>query len=181
MKPKRYIITGGPGSGKTTLLEHLKILGYPTKREVARELIELQMDNGGAVFPWSNRDKFDEVLASMSRKDYFESSRYPVTFFDGCMLDIIPWRRYLGLSTNRYSHLVEKYRFEREVFVLDPWDEIYLTDSVRPFSIEESILISNEIQKFYSELNFRVIDVPVLPPSERAAFVLGALENEVID
>ena len=32
-----YVITGGPGTGKTSLIEELKIVGYQTVKEVARD------------------------------------------------------------------------------------------------------------------------------------------------
>ncbi|WP_279157967.1 AAA family ATPase, partial [Parabacteroides goldsteinii] len=42
IKTGLYVITGGPGTGKTSLIEELKIVGYQTVKEVARDIIKEQ-------------------------------------------------------------------------------------------------------------------------------------------
>lgn len=176
MKPKRYIVAGGPGSGKTTLIEHLKRLGFHTRKEVAREVIEWNLEHGGRILPWIDRDLFDKNLANISSNDFIESGQYSIVFFDGCMLDIVPWRRYLNLSTEDFKRLLNEYSFEREVFVPEPWEDIYFSNAARPFSFEDSVAITKKITEFYKELNFQVICVPKAPPMERAKFVLETLK-----
>jgi len=45
--PKLFVVSGGPGAGKTTTLLELAKLGFPFAPEVARQIIQEQMQSGG--------------------------------------------------------------------------------------------------------------------------------------
>lgn len=47
-----YVITGGPGTGKTSLIEALERDGLKTIKEVARDIIKEQQQQGGEALPW---------------------------------------------------------------------------------------------------------------------------------
>ena len=50
--PNLFVISGGPGSGKTTVLQELAGRGFPFAREVARLIIQEQVQSGGTALPW---------------------------------------------------------------------------------------------------------------------------------
>jgi len=50
------VVSGGPGSGKTTVLHELAARGFPFAPEVARQIIQEQMQSGGVALPWGDRE-----------------------------------------------------------------------------------------------------------------------------
>lgn len=172
---RRYIISGGPGSGKTTLIDNLGMLGFPTRREAARKIIEWSLKNGETLLPWKNRDIFDKTLERISISDYEDTQSDDIVFFDGCMLDIVPWRRFLNLDTYEFEQLVDQYEFEKEVFIPQPWEDIYISSNSRPAKFQDSVAIRDEIVSFYEDNGYSTISIPKLIPKQRANFILNDL------
>ena len=55
-----YVITGGPGFGKSVLIEKLHEIGYQVGDEIARQIIEQQVAEGGIVLPWKDVIEFEK-------------------------------------------------------------------------------------------------------------------------
>lgn len=178
MKPRRYLITGGPGTGKTTIVQHLGILGYSTRQEAARKVIEWNLRNGGQILPWVDRDLFDSHLLSIMKKDYKAKKSEEAIVFDGSVLDIIAWRKLLGRKTDNFEYTIEDFIFEKKVFIPPPWKEIYFENDARPFKFVESARISNAIAKFYEKLGYEVIMIPKLSPMKRAQMISKIIMND---
>jgi putative protein kinase ArgK-like GTPase of G3E family len=60
--PNLFIISGGPGSGKTTVIRELVKLGFPHVPEVARQIIQEQMQVGGTALPWGDREAYTRLM-----------------------------------------------------------------------------------------------------------------------
>ena len=56
-----YVITGGPGAGKTTVLRELEQQGLGCALEVARQMIQEQVRDGGTALPWADRILYHAV------------------------------------------------------------------------------------------------------------------------
>jgi predicted ATPase len=50
-----FVISGGPGAGKTIILLELARLGFRYVPEVARQIIQEQIQSGGKALPWADR------------------------------------------------------------------------------------------------------------------------------
>ena len=59
---KKYALTGGPSSGKSTLLKELQSRGIYCMKEVAEYIINGELERGGDILPWINRDAFQKKL-----------------------------------------------------------------------------------------------------------------------
>jgi predicted ATPase len=70
--PKLYVLTGGPGSGKTTLLTELAQRGFRCVPEVARLIIQEQMQTMGVAVPWLNRQRYTEIMLERSIAAFLE-------------------------------------------------------------------------------------------------------------
>ena len=66
IKTGLYVITGGPGTGKTSLIEELKIVGYQTVKEVARDIIKEQQQQGGDALPWKDTVLYTSMMLERS-------------------------------------------------------------------------------------------------------------------
>jgi len=177
-KPNFYIITGGPGVGKTTLLEELNQRGYEYVPEIARDIIARQMVTAGDALPWMNKRKYADMMLSHSVDDFLRmSDRETLLFFDRGIPDTFGYKVLIKQEINpELLHAVNTYRYNPTVFILPPWREIYETDSERKQDYNEAVETYDVMKKVYSQLGYKLIDVPPAPVGERANFVLQLLD-----
>lgn len=173
-----HIITGGPGFGKTALIHELRSRGYPCCDEFARELISQQLESGGNLLPWKDTKGFQGEILRL-RKAFFESVPEKVTAFaDRGIPDQLAFARYRGFGTPAIlREMAVNYRYAPLVFVTPPWPAIYSTDSIRQETLEEAILIHQAVLNTFSELDYQLIELPLLPVTERADFICQTLIN----
>jgi predicted ATPase len=174
---RRYVITGGPGSGKSTLVDGLEKAGYCCSAEISREMIKAQVAEGTDCLPWLDISCFsDKVIAEMIRA-WKLSSQNPLTFFDRGIPDVIAYLRIAGLTVPAsYIEDLVLHPYEKRVFILPPWDEIYVNDTERWQSFEEAISIYHTIIETYTGFGFDLIPVPKVSETERIAFVLNSIK-----
>src|SRR5580700_5429437 len=96
--PNLFIVSGGPGCGKTTLLRELQKLGYDHAPEVARQIIQEQVNNGGTALPWQDRESYTQLILERSIESYlahFPSAK--ATFADRGIPDTLCYALLIGL------------------------------------------------------------------------------------
>ena len=172
--PLRYIISGGPGSGKTTLINELKQSGYTCSPEVSRRVIMEEVAEASDCLPWKDIVCFsDKVLEGM--QDALDlSSSSPLTFFDRGIPDIIAYLRIAGLPVHdKFMEAMKKNPYQAQVFILPPWNAIYINDPERWQSFAEATTIYHAIQESYASFGFELIGVPEGSVADRMAFVLS--------
>lgn len=171
-----YVITGGPGFGKTQLIEELKQLGYVCSGEFARDLILFQQESGGDILPWKNPQLFQQEILQ-KRIAFFNSvPDNSVAFADRGIPDQLAFARYRGFGTPEIlSECAQKYRYARQVFVTPPWPEIFVNDVIRTESFEEALRIHESVVETYINLNYQIIDLPLLPVKQRINYLLQNL------
>ncbi|XOK62465.1 AAA family ATPase [Paenibacillus elgii] len=179
------VITGGPGAGKTTLLNELRRSGYPYVPEVAREIIQAEMSSDGDALPWKNAFKYRDHMLDRSIESYHTalSNRMGHTlFFDRGIPDTMAYSNLIHAPVlERLESAVQKYRYNKQVFILPPWKEIYQTDSERVQDFEEALATYHILFETYKQLDYELIVVPKLLVDQRAAFVLGHVGQTPID
>jgi len=170
---KKYIITGGPGSGKSTLVEGLEKAGYSCSAEISRQMIQAEVAKGSDCLPWLDILCFsDRVIAEMT-KAWHAASANPLTFFDRGIPDVIAYLKIdkLEIPANYLDNLAQ-HAYEKKVFILPPWADIYINDNERWQSFEEASLIHSAIKNTYTGFGFELIEVPKVSLAARIAFVL---------
>lgn len=179
---KFYIITGGPGSGKTTMLEKLNRIGFTTVPEEGRRIIKEQMSSEGDGLPWINKELFAELMFEASIKTYEKmkqiSNNDPV-FFDRGIIDTIGYLKLEGIPVPKEMEiLARKMEYNRNVFILPPWKEIYENDPERKQTPEVAEHTFECMYETYREYGYNIIEVPRLNVEKRIKFILNILENK---
>ncbi|MDL2278585.1 AAA family ATPase [Parabacteroides sp. OttesenSCG-928-G07] len=178
---KFYIITGGPGVGKTTLLDALKMEGYAVIPEAARAIINEQVQSGGAGVPWKDNPLYTALMLHRSVEDYMAAKARqhtkPVFFDRGIPDSLCHWIMGGNPITEEMEEAVKKYRYERIVFILPPWKEIYCTDEARKQDWEEAEYTYHKMIEVYEDCGYQLVVVPKDTPENRKRFILNYLHE----
>ena len=174
-----YVITGGPGTGKTTLLNSLQNLHYTCMPEVARRIIQEQMANNGDALPWKNKQQYSYLMLQGSIATYINApikKQQPV-FFDRGIPDVACYQRLIEAPV--YAELEEAithYRYNKLVFILPFWKEIYHPDTERKQDLQEAEKTFYVMKQVYLYHGYKPIEVPKLSVKERSEFVKSMCE-----
>lgn len=97
-------------------------------------------------------------------------------FFDRGLVDAASALQHLTGEPvlNRIRH----HRYHRRAFFTPPWPEIYATDSERQHGLQDAILEYARLVSDYPSLGYEVVTLPKVGVSERADFILEALERQ---
>lgn len=173
----KIVITGGPGSGKTTIIDALSGLGHLCLPEISRELIMEARKNGIEQLFLTQPLLFSEMLLEGRRKQFFQAdiASQERVFIDRGIPDILAYMHYIG---DAYPSVFDTYcrdhKYDR-VFLLPPWEEIYVSDEARYENFEQAKLIFSHLRETYSHYGYELIEVPTAPTMERVQFILDSL------
>jgi predicted ATPase len=177
VKPQvpHVILTGGPGAGKTTLLAELAAMGYDTVDESARAVIAERLARGASPRP--------DALAfaqEILRRDIEKYLNQPRTarwvFFDRALIDALGMlHEASSLSSVELETLLASYPFHPMAFVLPPWEAIYANDSERDQSFADAVDVHARVVHWYRSCAYVLHEVPRLPVTQRAEYVLRTL------
>jgi predicted ATPase len=73
--------------------------------------------------------------------------------------------------------LLDAYRFHNQVFVLPPWEAIYVTDAERDHSYAHAVRVHSQLVSWYRTCGYELCEVPRLSAPERARHVVQVLER----
>lgn len=168
----KYIITGGPGAGKTSLLKGLQQCGYHGYAEASRQLIMEEKKKGSDCLPWINLPCFAKKVLQRMTNDFRMASPTPDSFFDRGIPDIIAYLQAAQLPVDEeYRKAIRTHRYADTVFLLPPWQEIYVQDSERWQTFEEATVLGEHIRSAYVHAGYRVVELPRSAVQERIRFI----------
>lgn len=171
-----YIITGGPGFGKTSVLNRLSGLGFPVCPEVARNLLKNYRSHRTSEQPLFPKD-FEREVATV-RLDFLQSiPNDRIAFSDRGLPDQIAFSNYKNRAPSAFlTSTVLANRYAPHVFVTPPWEEIYQQDEVRTETFNEALAIHQQIVTVYSELSYKIVNLPQTNVEERVRFIRNFLD-----
>lgn len=172
-----FVITGGPGAGKTTTLNALADRGYSAATESARKIMKERLAAG--LSPRPEPVSFAREILSADIEKYRDAGADDrLTFFDRSILDAL----YMldaedALTADEAAGHIHDCPYNRIVFLLPPWKEIYGTDSERDQTFEQAVDVFAGMKRWYLQWGYETLDVPRSNVEERISFILDAVES----
>ncbi|MCK0159370.1 AAA family ATPase [Allomuricauda sp. F6463D] len=186
MGKNKVVITGAPGTGKTSIVNGLERKGFHCFHEIIREMTSEAKQVGQSEEYISNplvfvddAMQFNKDLLEGRTSHYRESLNLdtPICFFDRGIPDVLAYMDFFGQSYDQHftSHC-ENHRYDA-VFIVPPWQEIYVSDNERMETFEEAERIHLALQKTYTQFGYDPIEVPKDAVLNRIDFILETLKN----
>jgi predicted ATPase len=177
MSKKIIVLIGGPSSGKTTLINALKEKGQVCYPEISREVIKEAQAQGIDQLFLENPLLFSQLLlegrVQQFKKAQEETSEY--VFLDRGLPDVLAYMNYIGNTyPNTFHQACEKYQYTH-IFVLPPWKEIYISDTERYETYEQTVLIHEHLKETYKKYGYQLTEIPKDTVENRLNFILGEL------
>lgn len=174
-----FVITGGPGAGKTTVIQELGRRGFVVVSEVARQIIQEQVQARGNAVPWGDTKSYTQLMLSRSIQSFLTLDQASVpAFCDRGIPDVLCYARIIRLPEVReIQSACEKYRYNRRVFILPPWEEVYSTDNERKQSFQEAIQVYEQLVRVYERCGYEIREVPRTTVEMRAEFIVDGLRG----
>lgn len=171
-----HVITGAPSCGKTTLINLLIGRGFQTTAEGARLYLERELASGRTIEQIrANEADLQRGIKNAQLAIELGLQADHCIFLDSAIPDCLAWHRYFGLNPNEFLQECFCNRYA-SVFFLDrlPYqlDGLRYQDDALPRFLEEWQI------RDYLALGYRITRVPVMPPEERLAFILGVLSEQ---
>jgi predicted ATPase len=176
---KRIVISGGPGSGKTTLIKRLESSGHRVFHEVSREFTRAAQQQGIDQLFLKDPLHFSRILLE-ARTSQFSSasgSENQKVFYDRGLPDVLSYMDYLGVSyTDHFLETCKKYRYD-QVFLLPPWEEIYVQDSERYETFQKATEIYRFLRHGYRKFDYDIVEIPPGSIDERVNLLLDRIDQ----
>jgi predicted ATPase len=175
--PNLFVVSGGPGSGKTTVLHELASRGFPFVPEVARRIIQEQVQCGGAALPWRDREAYTFLMLQRSIESYLTHTPASRPMFsDRGIPDTLCYAQLISFSDEGFIlDACRQYRYGPVVFLAPPWREIYETDSERKQDFAEAERTFHQMVAVYRQCDYVVSELPKVTSPARAQFILEQL------
>lgn len=171
--PPWYVLTGGPCAGKTTTIDELAKRGHPVLAEPARLIIDEKLAAGHTIEAIVTDPDW---LPSVTRRAFAQERMVPketLFFFDRALPDSLAYYRLAQRPVDDFfAHALSESSY-RKIFLLDLVD--FVNDEARSETPEQAMIIHGQIREAYVDQGYEIVEVPVMPVSERADFILERL------
>lgn len=174
MKTKKIVITGGPGTGKTSVIKNLEEKGQVCLHEISRQVtLEAQRKGISQLF-LKDPLLFSELLLEGRIRQYKEAGMMgsETVFLDRGIPDVVAYMDYFGNEyPSIFGEACKDYGYDM-VFILPPWEEIYIPDNERYESYHQAVDIHRHLARAYKNCGYTTIELPKETLENRTAFIL---------
>ncbi|MFT5715331.1 MAG: putative ATPase [Flavobacterium sp.] len=173
------IIIGGPGTGKSTIIDGLIAKGFCCYPEISREVTLEAKKQGIEQLFLEKPLLFSELLLEGRKKQFTNAQNEPhnVVFIDRGIPDVLAYMHYIGDSYPASFDAVCREHTYSKIFILPPWEEIYVSDEARYENYEQAKLIQNHLIETYQGYGYNLIEVPKDTVDNRILFILDEISG----
>jgi predicted ATPase len=170
-----YVLTGAPGAGKTAIVRQLEVDGYRVVAEAATDVIALEQALGQPE-PHAHPGFIDRIVELQRRRQSAAGSpEGDVVFFDRSPVCTLALSRWLGCLESvqlaaELDRVLQAGVYARTVFFVQSLGFVTPT-SARRISLSDSLAFGEVHRRTYTELGFRLVDVPAGPLAVRAGLI----------
>jgi predicted ATPase len=171
------VIIGGPGTGKTTIIDQLVSQGYCCYPEISREVTMEAKKQGIEQLFLEKPLLFSELLLEGRKKQFHNALSEPhkIVFLDRGIPDVLAYMHYIGDSYPAFFDQACRDHKYTKIFILPPWEEIYVSDDARYENFEQAKLIQNHLTETYEKYGYNLIEVPRDTVQNRVEYILKSL------
>ncbi len=155
---KKIVITGAPGTGKSTVIEELSKRNYKCMQEISRAITLNARVAGTEQLFLTKPLLFSELLLEGRINQYIDAEKLnsELVFFDRGIPDVHAYMNYISIDyPDSYITNSKLYRYNF-IFLMPPWEDIYLSDNERYENFEQALAIHNHLERTYKELNYEL-------------------------
>ncbi len=177
MDKKIILLIGGPGSGKTSIINELTKKGYICYPETSRQVTLEAKKTGIDQLFLKEPLLFSELLLKgrIDQFNYALSENTDVVFIDRGIPDVLAYMHYIGDAYPAFFNDACKNHRYTNIFILPPWEEIYVNDNERYENFEQAKLIHNHLVETYESYGYHLTQVPKADLETRITFILNNL------
>ncbi|MDD9901176.1 MAG: AAA family ATPase [Alphaproteobacteria bacterium] len=175
-KQNFHILTGCSGGGKSTLLTALQQRGILCVSEAGRDIVRRQEMIGGEAVPWKNGALLGEMILTHNIHNFesvAEEAR-PVIFDRGIPEAV----SYCSPPALHHLKAAALCRYNKRVFVVPPWQEIFVQDAERKRSFDDAVREYHAQNEAYIASGYTLLEIPKLDVDRRADFIMARLEGD---
>ena len=177
MNKQRIVITGGPGTGKTSIINELTNRNFKCLEEISRQVtLQARKDGVDQLF-LKEPLLFSELLLNGRKNQFIEAHDIEnnLVFLDRGIPDVLAYMDFIGDAyPDSFVNACKVHKYD-QVFILAPWQEIYISDSERYESFDQAIEIHEHLVKTYTRFGYDLIDVPFESVKRRTDFILNSI------
>lgn len=177
MNTRKIVITGGPGTGKSSIINELTKREYTCFEEISRQVTLNARKDGVDQLFLTKPLLFSELLLEARTKQFIEAESIDknLVFLDRGLPDVVAYMDYANSDYPKvFEDICEKHVYNK-VFVLAPWQEIFVSDSERYENFDQAVQIHKALLSTYERFGYELIDVPFDSIEKRADFIIDAL------
>ncbi len=178
MKTKKIVITGGPSTGKSSIINNLKAEGFTCFEEISRQVI-LDARKDGINHLFLEKPLLFSELLLKGRELQFKdaaNSKADFVFLDRGIPDTVAYMDFVNQEYPETFNTSCKENTYNYVFVLAPWQDIYVQDNERYETFEQAKEIHEALLKTYKNYNYKLLDVPFGSIKERTNYILNEIK-----
>ena len=174
MQKEIIVIIGGPGTGKTTIIDGLVAKGHCCYPEISREVTLEAKKQGIEQLFLEKPLLFSELLLEGRKKQFQNATKEPheIVFIDRGIPDVLAYMHYIGDSYPATFDAACREHTYSKIFILPPWEEIYISDNERYENFEQAKLIYNHLTETYQNYGYKLLEVPKDTMNNRILFIL---------